>query len=70
MLGGYARVSTQDQTLDLSFVRDLVRDCYAQIGMPRIDPVVYFRLQLCMFFEALSLERQLMRVAANRLGVR
>ena len=31
--------------LDLSFVRDLVRDCYSQIGRPSIDPVVYFKTQ-------------------------
>jgi transposase len=33
-----------DATLDLSFVRDLVRDCYASSGRPCVDPVVFFRL--------------------------
>ncbi len=45
-----------EATLDLSFVRDLVRDCYASSGRPSIDPVVFFRLQLVMFFENLSNE--------------
>ncbi len=59
-----------DRSLDLSFVRDLVCDCYSQIGGPSIDPVVFFRLQLVMFFEGLRSERQLMRVAADRLSIR
>ena len=59
-----------DATLDLSFVRDLVSDCYASSGRPSIDPVVFFRLQLVMFFEAIRSERQLMEVAADRLSVR
>ncbi len=56
--------------LDLSFVRDLVRDCYSQIGRPSIDPVVFFKLQLCMFFEGIRSERQLMEMAADRLSIR
>ena len=42
-----------DRSLDLAFVRDLVSDCYAQIGRPSIDPVVFFKLQLCMFIEGI-----------------
>ena len=59
-----------DQVLDLSFVRDLVRDTYTPIGRPSIDPVVFFRLQLILFFEGLRSERQLMRVVADRLSLR
>ena len=59
-----------DGSLDLSFVRDLVADCYSPIGRPSIDPVVFFRLQLCMFFEGIRSERQLMRHAADRLSIR
>jgi transposase len=59
-----------DQVLDLTFVRDLVRPCYAAGGRPSIDPVVFFKLQLVMFFEGLRSERQLLRVAADRLSVR
>src|SRR5438270_4902536 len=39
------------KVLDLSFVHDLVRECYAAGGRPSIDPVVFFKLQLVMFFE-------------------
>jgi transposase len=47
--------------LDLSFVRDLVRECYSpSMGRPSIDPVVFFKLQLIMFFEGIRSERQLM----------
>ncbi len=30
-------------TLDLSFVRDWVADCYAVRGRPSIDPIVFFK---------------------------
>ena len=59
-----------EATLDLSFVRELVRDCYACLGRPSVDPVVFFRLQLVMFFEDIRSERQLMEVAADRLSIR
>jgi transposase len=60
-----------DRVLDLAFVRDLVQDCYAAgLGRPSVDPVVFFRLQLVMFFERIRSERQLLRLAADRLSVR
>src|SRR5215208_6486665 len=59
-----------EATLDLSFIRDLVKDHYACAGRPSIDPVVFFRLQLVMFFEDICSERRLMEVAADRLSVR
>jgi transposase len=60
-----------DRVLDLSFVRDLVQDCYAAgMGRPSVDPVVFFRLALAMFFEGIRSERQLLRLAADRLSVR
>jgi transposase len=59
-----------EDTLDLRFVRDLVRDAYAPSGRPSIDPVVFFKLQLILFFEGLRSERQLMRVVADRLSLR
>lgn len=34
---------------DLTFVRELVQDRYANLGRPSIDPVVYLKLQLIMF---------------------
>jgi transposase len=59
-----------DRTLDLSFVRALVAPCYAARGRPSIDPVVFFRLQLVMFFEDIRSERLLMRTLADRLAAR
>ena len=59
-----------DAMLDLSFVRDLVEDCYASSGRPSVDPVLFFRLQLVMFLEDIRSERQLMEVAADRLSIR
>ena len=56
--------------LDLGFVREWAHDLYAERGRPGIDPVVFFKLQLVMFFEGLRSERQLMRVVADRLSLR
>jgi transposase len=59
-----------DAKLDLSFVRDLVKEKYSAFGRPSIDPVVFFKLQLVMFFEGIRSERQLLEIAADRLSVR
>ena len=45
--------------LDLGFVRDWTAELYAERGRPSIDPVVFFKLQLVMFFEGIRSERQL-----------
>ncbi len=42
-----------ERTLDLSFVREFVHETYAGGGRPSIDPVVFFKLQLVMFFEGI-----------------
>src|SRR5712692_807264 len=59
-----------ERTLDLSFVREFVQEMYAGKGRPSIDPIVFFKLQLVMFFEGIRSERQLMRHAADRLSIR
>jgi transposase len=59
-----------ERMLNLSFVRELVQEAYASKGRPSVDPVVFFKLQLVMFFEGIRSERQLMRHAADRLSVR
>src|SRR5258708_14908052 len=59
-----------DHVLDLSFVRDLVKETYAHGGRPSIAPVVFFKLQLVMFFEDIRSERLLMQLVADKLSVR
>jgi transposase len=59
-----------ERTLDLSFVREIAAPLYAGGGRPSVDPVVFFKLQLVMFFEDLRSERQLMWVVADRLSLR
>jgi transposase len=59
-----------ERTLDLSFVRALTQHTYSALGRPSIDPVVFFKLQLVLFFEGMRSERQLERVGADRLSVR
>ena len=56
--------------LDLSFVREWVGDCYAEGGRPSIDPVVFCKLQLILFFEGLRSERKLMETIALTLAHR
>jgi transposase len=59
-----------ERALDLLFVHEFVHETYASKGRPSIDPVVFFKLQLVMFFEWIRSERQLMRHAADRLSIR
>jgi hypothetical protein len=46
-------MGSKERTLDLTFVREFVHETYAGGGRPSIDPVVFFKLQLVMFFEGL-----------------
>jgi transposase len=59
-----------ERSLDLRFVRDLVGETYADTGRPSIDPIVFFKLHLILFFEGLRSERQLLQVVADRLSLR
>jgi hypothetical protein len=54
--------------LDLSFVRNLAADCYASGGRPSIDPEVFFRLHLIMFFSGIRSDRQLLVQASDNLA--
>src|SRR6185436_17890222 len=56
--------------LDLDFVRELVAEHYSPVGRPSIDPVVFFKLQLIMFFEGIRSERQLVEMVNLRLDHR
>ncbi len=58
------------RVLDLAFVRDLAADRYASGGRPSIDPEVFFRLQLAMFFAGIRSERKLMEQAGYNLAIR
>lgn len=59
-----------ESTLDLGFVREWVQDRYAERGRPSIDPVVFFKLQLVMFFEGIRSERKLIETASLHLAHR
>ncbi len=59
-----------ERSLELSFVYEFVQETYAGGGRPSIDPIVFFKLQLVLFFEDIRSERLLMRHAADRLSVR
>src|SRR5829696_9048830 len=59
-----------DSVLDLGFVRDWVRERYADRGRPSIDPIVFFKLQLIMFFEGIRSERRLIETASLHLAHR
>src|SRR5690242_3899941 len=59
-----------DQKLNLSFVHEFVEEHYAKADRTSIDPIVFFNLQLVMFFEGVRSERQLMRQAADSLSIR
>src|ERR671938_1016536 len=59
-----------DTQLDLGFVREWVGDLYAARGRPSIDPVVFFKLQLIMFFEGIRSERRRIETARLHLAHR
>ena len=59
-----------EANLDLSFVRQWTRALYAERGRPSIDPVVFFKLQLVMFFEGIRSERHLIATASLNLAHR
>jgi transposase len=56
--------------LDLSFVRDRVNEPSAERGRPSIDPIIYFKLQLVMFFDGIRSERHLIETASRNLAHR
>jgi len=56
--------------LDLSCVREWSRDLYAERGRPSIDPVVFFKLQLVMFFAGIRSDRQRIAMASLNLAQR
>jgi transposase len=56
--------------LDLSFVREWTRKFYAERGRPSIDPVIFFKLQLVMFFEGIRSKLQLIETASLNLAHR
>jgi transposase len=59
-----------ERSLDLGFVRDWARELYADRGRPGIDPVVFFKLQLVLFFEGIRSERKLVETASLHLAHR
>lgn len=59
-----------EATLDLRFVREWTRELYAARGRPSIDPVVFFKLHLVMFFEGIRSERKLIETASLHLAHR
>src|SRR5215211_5019944 len=59
-----------ERSLDLSFVRTAVQEAHAEGGRPSIDPVVFFKLQLVMFFEGIRSERKLIETASLNLAHR
>jgi len=60
-----------DRVLDLSWLRDDVKDCYCQDnGRPGIDPESAVRLMLAGFFQGIVHDRKLMREAEVNLAIR
>jgi transposase len=59
-----------EAALDLPFVREWVVELYADRGRPSIDPVVFFKRQLVMFFGGIRSERQLIETASLNLAHR
>ena len=55
--------------LDLSFIPALVAEHYSSRGRPSIDPVIFFKLQVIMFFEAIRRDAAVLATCdIRRLG--
>jgi transposase len=60
-----------DRVLDLSWLRDELRDCYCEDnGRPGIDPEAALRLMLAGLFHGITHDRKLMREAQVNLAIR
>jgi transposase len=60
-----------DTVLDLSWLRDAVKDCYhGHLGRSSIDPESAVRLMLAGLFQGIVHDRQLMREAQVNLAIR
>jgi len=60
-----------ERVLDLSWLRDEVRDCYdEQQGRPSIDPEAAVRLMLAGLFQGITSDRKLMRETQVNLAIR
>ncbi len=60
-----------DKVLDLSWLREEVRDCYCEVnGRPSIDPEAALRLMMSGFFQGIVEDRKLIREAQVNLAIR
>ena len=59
-----------EATLDLTFVHQWVRAFYAERGRPGIDPLIFFKLPLVLFFEVIRSERKLIERPSLNLAHR
>ena len=59
-----------ESILDLRFLYQECKAMYGTTGNPSIDPVVFFKLVLFGYFENIIFDRELVRRAADSLGVR
>ncbi len=60
-----------DRVLDLSWLRDEVRDCYDETnGRPGIDPEAAMRLMLAGLFHGITRDRKLLREAQVNIAMR
>jgi len=60
----------REAQLDPSFVCDWTCECDADRGRPSIDSIVFFTLQLAVFFEGTRSERKLIETASLNLAQR
>lgn len=59
-----------ERAVDLSWVRERVKDRYSDIGRPSVDPEVLMKIELIGYLEGITSERELMRQIADRLSLR
>ena len=51
-------VRKMEETLDFSFIYDLVKDMYSEVGRPSIDPVILIKLPFIQYTFGIRSMRQ------------
>ena len=55
------------ESIDFTFVREAVRDCYGYNGNESVPPEIVVKMMFLLFFDNVGSERELMRVIGERL---
>ena len=62
-------VRKMEAALDFSFIYDLVKDVYSEVGRPSIDPVILIKLSFIQYTFGIRSMRQTIAGSRNKYGL-